>query len=320
MKILVTGANGFVGSAVCRRLLAEGWQVFGAVRRDVRLPAGIETRRIDSIGPHTLWQETLTGMDAVVHLAARVHVMKDRATDPLTEFRHANSEGTLRLARSAAHLGVHRFLFMSSVKVNGEATFGNRFSESDTPTPRDPYGQSKWEAEQGLRRLADSEAMHSTILRPPLVYGPGVGGNFRSLLNAVAAGWPLPFAAVNNRRSLINVENLADAVATALREPGGRCETFLVKDGEDVSTAELIRRIAQAMGRPVRLLPVPLTLLRGLGGLLGKRDVIDRVIGSLQIDDQGFRRRFGWTPPLTLNSGLATTVEWYKNLTPRSGR
>jgi UDP-glucose 4-epimerase len=311
MKILVTGANGFVGTAVCLRLLAEGWQVFGAVRRDVALPDGVLARRVAPIGPHTAWDDALIGMDAVVHLAARVHVMKDRAADPLAEFRHANSEGTLQLARAAARSGVHRLLFMSSVKVNGEATLGRPFRETDDPAPADPYGLSKWEAEQGLQRLAGETALHITIFRPPLVYGPGVGGNFRTLLKAVAGGWPLPFGATDNRRSLIYVENLADAVVTALREPGGQCETFLLRDGEDVSTAELIRRIAKAMGRPPRLWPLPPELLRGLAGLLGKRKAVDRVIGSLQIDDQAFRRRFGWTPPASLDSGLAATADWF---------
>jgi UDP-glucose 4-epimerase len=253
-------------------------------------------------------------MDAVVHLAARVHMMKDRAADPLAEFRRANTEGTVRLARAAAQSGVHRFLFMSSIKVNGEATFERPFTLALAPAPVDPYGISKWEAEQGLQKLAEQTGMHMTILRPPLVYGPGVGGNFRSLLEAVARGWPLPFGAVDNRRSLIFVENLADAVATALGELGGRCETFLLRDGEDVSTAELIRHLAQAMHRPCRLLPVPPGLLRGLGALVGKSGEIERIIGSLQIDDQAFRSRFGWVAPVRLERGLAATAAWFRSI------
>lgn len=286
--------------------------MFGAVRRDVSLPEGVTPRRIAAIGPHTGWTEILAGMDAVVHLAARVHVMTERAADPLAEFRRTNSEGTLRLARAAAHQGVRRFLFMSSIRVNGERTDAHPFSEADDPAPAAPYDISKWEAEQGLRQLAETTAMHTAILRPPLVYGPGVGGNFLSLLKAVARGWPLPFGVVNNRRSLIYVENLADAVAMVLREAGGRCETFLLRDGEDVSTAELIRRIARALHRPARLLPVPPDLLWALGSLLGKRDRAERVIRSLEVDDRAFRQRFGWTPPVTLDSGLAATAEWFR--------
>ncbi len=313
MKVLVTGANGFVGAAVCLRLQAAGWRVFGAVRRDVPLPAGVEARPIAAIGPDAAWTEALAGIDAVVHLAARVHVMKERSADPVAEFRRINTEGTLHLARAAAHLGVRRFLFMSSIRVNGEKTGGRPFSEADPPAPANAFDSSKWQAEQGLRRLAEETAMHVTILRPPLVYGPGVGGNFLSLLKAAARGWPLPFGAVDNHRSLIFVENLADAVALVLREPAGRCETFLLRDGEDISTAELIRKIARTLHRPARLLPVPPALLLGLGGLLGRRAAVERIIGSLQIDDQAFRRRFGWTPPVSLDSGLAATAEWFRH-------
>jgi UDP-glucose 4-epimerase len=313
LRILVTGANGFVGTVVCRRLLAEGWQVSGAVRRAVVLPEGVEKRLVPPIGRHTHWAAALDGIDAVVHLAARVHVMADRAADPLSEFRMANTEGTLHLAQAAEELGVHRFIFMSTIKVNGETTTLSPFTLDDPPAPRDPYGQSKWEAELGLHRLAETAAMRTTILRPPLVYGPGVGGNFRRLLGVVAKGWPLPLGGIDNRRSLIYVENLGDAVAAVLREPGGACETFLLRDGEDVSTPELIRRLARLMGRPARLLAVPPNWLELAGTLIGKSAAVDRLAGSLRIDDSAMHARFGWTPPHSLDAGLAATVDWYKH-------
>lgn len=311
MKVLVTGANGFVGGAVCRRLLAEGWQVFGSVRRQVTLPAGVDARPIAGIGPDTSWRDALAGIDAVVHLAARVHVMQESATDPLAEFRRTNTAGTLHLAQQAAAMGIPRFVFMSSVKVNGETTPSHPFRADDPPAPLDPYGQSKWEAEQGLQGLAPKGPMRTTILRPPLVYGPGVGGNMRTLLNAVARGWPLPVGAIDNRRSLIYVDNLADAVATVLREPAEACETFLLRDGEDISTAELVRRLARLLDRNPRLLPVPPSLLRLAGSLIGKRPAIDRLTGSLTVDDSTIRSRFGWTPPHALNTGLAEMTSWY---------
>lgn len=317
MKVLVTGANGFVGAAVCRRLLAEGWDVLGAVRRDAPLPEGVLPRPVGAIGPDTAWTGALAGVEAVVHLAARVHVLRERTGDPAAEFRRTNRDGTLRLAEAAAHQGVRRFLFMSSIRVNGDQTGERPFREDDAPAPARPFDISKWEAEQGLRRLAEQSAMPMTILRPPLVYGPGVGGNFLGLLTAVARGWPLPFGAVDNRRSLIGVDNLADAVAVALEEPAGRCETFLLRDGEDVSTAELISRLASACSRPARLLPVPAGALLAVAGLLGKRDAARQAVGSLRIDDGAFRRRFGWTPPLSLDDGLRLTAEWFLGQTRR---
>jgi nucleoside-diphosphate-sugar epimerase len=230
----------------------------------------------------------------------------------LAEFRRVNSEATLQLARTAAQLGVRRFLFMSTIRVNGEISVARPFSEADAPAPTNSFDISKWEAEQGLRQLAEDTAMQITILRPPSVFGPGVGGNFLGLLKAVARGWPLPFGAIDNRRSLIYVDNLADAVAFVLREPMEPGQTFLLRDGEDISISELIRKIAGALDCPARLLPVPPALLLGLGGLLGKRGAIERAIGSLQIDDRAFRSRFGWTPPVTLDSGLEATAEWFR--------
>jgi UDP-glucose 4-epimerase len=313
MIVLVTGANGFVGAAVCRRLLAQGHAVIAAVRRpDAVLEPGVERRLVESLGPNTRWAEALSGIDAVVHLAARVHVMADAAADPLTEFRRTNTEGTLHLAREAARLGVQRLVFMSSIKVNGEATTDRPFNAADPAAPMDPYGQSKAEAETGLREITRAIGLTTTILRPPLVYGPGVGGNFRTLLKAVWRGLPLPLGAIDNRRSLIHVDNLAEAVACALaRQAAGQCDTYLLADGEDVSTAELIRRIARAMHRPAHLIPVPVALLRLLGRVTGRSGAIDRLTGSLQVDSSAIRDSLGWTPQVRLDDGLAQTVAWF---------
>ena len=316
MKVLVTGANGFIGRAVCRRLLAAGWEVHGAVRRQVDLPEGVVARRISALGPGIPWAETLAGMRAVVHLAARVHVMRDEAADPLAEYRRVNTEATLHLMREARRVGVGRLVFMSSIKVNGEATEARPFTAADPPAPQDPYAVSKYEAEEGLAELARGSSVRVTILRPPLVYGPGVGGNFLALLRAVARGWPLPLGAVANRRSLLFVDNLADAVAKVMGEPTGECETFVLRDGEDVSTAELARRLGRCLGRPARLPPVPLSLLALAGRLTGRAAAVARLTGSLTVDDSAFRRRFAWEPPFTLDQGLETTAAWFRAAAP----
>jgi UDP-glucose 4-epimerase len=313
MRVLVTGANGFVGRAVCRRLLAEGWDVAGAVRSLAILEAGTEARHIGEIGPDTQWDAALAGIQTVVHLAARVHVMQDTAADPLSAFRRVNTLGTLRLAEAAAQVGVKHFVFISSIKVNGEATVpGKPFRPDDPVSPDDPYGRSKQEAEQGLAELAVRTGMAVTILRPPLVYGPGVGGNLLSLLKILSRGVPLPLGLVDNRRSLLSVENLADAVACCLRaEPQG-CGTYLLRDGEDVSTPGLIRILSAGLVRKAPLFPVPLAFLRLGGTMLGKGSAVSRLLGSLQVDDSAFRSRFGWTPPVTTEDGLRAMAEWFR--------
>jgi UDP-glucose 4-epimerase len=317
VKILVTGANGFVGMAVCRRLLAEGWTPIAAMRRPHPMPDGVETRLVEPLGPATSWNRALDGIDAVVHLAGRAHVMRETEADPHAQFHAVNTAGTLHLARQAAEHGVRRFVFMSSIKVNGEATHGTPFTFEDTPAPSGAYGRSKWEAEQGLARLAQThEHLHVTVFRPPLVYGPEVRGNFLALLRAVARGWPLPLGAIDNRRSLIFVENLADAVATSLREQAAQFETFLPNDGEDVSTPDLIRRMARLMGRPAPLISVPPSWLILAGRLVGRGAAVQRLTGSLQVRGTAFRQRFGWVPPATLDQGLAATVAWFKARQP----
>lgn len=248
------------------------------------------------------------GMDAVVHLAARVHVMSDAAADPLAENRRLNTQATLALARAAMAAGCRHFVFMSTIKVNGEITAEQPFTEADTPRPQDPYAISKLEAEQGLAALAAESSMGVTILRPPLVFGIGVKGNFASLVRAVRKGLPLPLGGIRNRRSLIYAGNLADAVLAALQQPASGARTYLVSDGEDLSTPELIRAIAAAMGRNARLVPVPTALLRLAGWLTGRSAAVDRLLGSLVIDASRIRAELGWSPRHSLKEGLRTSL------------
>jgi nucleoside-diphosphate-sugar epimerase len=310
VKALVTGATGFVGQALVRQMVADGrFAVRAAVRRETGvLPAGVEcvvTGDLSDLNGEVTWQAALSGVDAVVHLAARVHVMRESASDPLTEFRRVNVAPSLELARRAAEAGVRRFVYLSSVKVNGES---GTYTESDAPAPEDAYGVSKHEAEVGLRRIADETGLEVVIIRPPLVYGPGVRANFRALMHAVARGIPLPLGAIDNRRSLVASDNLADFILTCVNHSSARNQTFLVSDGEDLSTTNLIRRLAGAMGRPARLLPVPASLLMMAATLAGQRDAAKRLIGSLQVDISRARRLLNWTPPISVDEGLRRAV------------
>lgn len=301
-SVLVTGANGFVGRALCEHLEGEGWQVVRALRHG-EAPGSV---RIGDIGPDTDWGAALAGCQAVVHLAARVHVMDEHSADPLGEFRAVNSLGTVNLARQAAAAGVGRFVFLSSIKVNGEA---GAFSEADAPTPQDAYGLSKWEAEQGLREVAGQTGMGIVVVRPPLVYGPGVKANFARLMRAVAQRWPLPFGAVDNRRSMIYLGNLTSAIAACLKHPAAAGRTYLVSDGEHVSTPELIRRLGRALEVSPRLLSVPPALIRWLGRALGKKAEVERLLGSLIVDGDPIQRETGWVPPYSMQAGLHATCE-----------
>lgn len=304
MKVMVSGANGFVGRALCAHLGQRGLAAVPAVRR----PAGFAGESVvGEIDGATDWTAALASCDAVVHLAARVHVMHDTAHDPLALYRATNTDATLNLARQAARAGVKRFVFVSSIKVNGEGRDA-AYREADAPAPEDPYAISKWEAEQGLRQLAQETGLELVILRPPLVYGPGVRANFRRLLDLVARGWPLPLGAIVNRRSLLYLGNFVDAIRVCLEHPAAAGQTFLIDDGQPVSTPELIRAIAQAMARPARLLPVPAGLLARAGTLFGKRAAVERLTGSLWVDSALIRTRLGWTPPYSMAAGLAATV------------
>jgi nucleoside-diphosphate-sugar epimerase len=309
-RILVTGASGFIGKALCLELLRRGCSVNGAVRRiesRTVLANGIDPIVVGAIDPATDWNAALAGCDAVVHLAARVHVMDDEAADPLAEFRKVNTDGTLNLARQAAQAGVKRFVFISTIKVNGEGR-DEPYREADAPAPLDAYAISKWEAEQGLQRIAQETGLEVVILRPPLLYGPGVKANFQRLIQAVARDWPLPFGAVRNRRSLLYLGNFVDAIRLCTEHPGAAGQTFLLDDGEAVSTPELIRRLAHAMNRPARLLAVPVGVLQFVGTLLGKRAEVARLAGSLYVDSSAIRSRLGWKPPFSMEEGLAATV------------
>jgi nucleoside-diphosphate-sugar epimerase len=306
--ILVTGGTGFVGRAVVQRLVSvdKSQRVVVAVRRP-GLPwfEGVVPRQGGELSADSSWLDALEGVSAVVHCAARVHVMRDTVSDPLTEFRSVNVEGTLNLARQAAAAGVKRFLFVSSIKVNGELTQpGQFFSAEDKPAPLDAYGISKMEAERGLLEVASKTGMEVVVIRPPLVYGHGAKGNFAAMLRFLRVGVPLPLGAINNRRSLVALDNLVDLIATCISHRAAAGNTFLVSDGEDVSTTDLLRRLGEAMGRPARLVPVPAVWLEYAARLLGKREVAKRICGSLQVDIGKTRRVLGWSPPLSLDEGL----------------
>jgi nucleoside-diphosphate-sugar epimerase len=310
MKVLVTGANGFVGRELDGELLRRGYLVRGALRQfgsGASLVDGAEPVVVGTINAATDWKAALAGCDVVVHLAARVHVMHDKASDPLAEFREVNTEATLNLARQAAQAGVRRFVFISTIKVNGEGR-DEPYREADAPAPLDAYAISKWEAEQGLQRIAQETGLEVVILRPPLLYGPGVKANFQRLIQAVARGWPLPFGAVRNRRSLLYLGNFVDAIRLCVEHPGAAGQTFLLDDGEPVSTPDVARALARAMNRPARLLAVPVGVLQFVGTLLGKRAEVARLAGSLYVDSSAIRSRLGWKPPFSMEEGLAATV------------
>ncbi len=312
-SVFVTGANGFIGQALCRLLTDSGISVRAAVRNS----AGMLDDRIDyisvgGIDGDTVWQEALADVDCVVHLAARVHVMNETVSDPLQAFRRVNTAGSEKLARDAAEAGVKRLVYLSSIKVNGEETWDTPFTAQVDRPPVDPYGLSKWEAEKSLRQISADTGMDVVVIRPPLVYGPGVKGNFLTLLKLVSKGLPLPLGAVKNKRSLVALDNLVDLIKECIVNPRAAGETFLVSDGEGLSTADLIKMIALAMGKTPRLIPVPLPLLNVGAAVIGKRAVAKRLLGSLQVDSSKACQVLGWHPPCSVEREIEQVVEWFK--------
>jgi nucleoside-diphosphate-sugar epimerase len=311
-RVLVTGATGFIGSALCERLAAAGHVVRAALRSDRTVPGCIAEKVVTGDIATADLAMALEGVDAVIHAAARTHVLHDSPANAGL-YTHTNAHGTQRLAEAAARAGVKRFVFLSSIKVNGEEA-SRAYTADDQPCPQDPYGTSKWLAEKALREVAARTGMEAAIVRPPLVYGPGVRANFLRLLRWVDGGWPLPLASVRNRRSLVSVWNLCDLLIRTLLHPSAGGGVWMVSDDVDLSTVELIRQLGAAMGRRVRLLPVPIAALRAGAGLLGKSAEIERLCGSLFVDITRTRRELGWTPPLSAAEGIARTVNWYCQL------
>jgi nucleoside-diphosphate-sugar epimerase len=310
--VLVTGATGFIGRHVCDYLHSAGFPVRVAVRKFTVLPAAWQQIEVGDIGPDTVWDAALAGVECVVHLASYSPAPAANADEVAAAYQRVNVEGSECLARAAAAAGIRRLIYVSTIKVNGESTAANEaFTSATPPQPQDIYGQSKWRAEQIVREIGASGTLETVILRLPLVYGPGVRANFLALLRLVERGLPVPLRCVRNRRSMLYVNNLADAIRHCLDAPRARGQTYLLSDGEDLSTPALIERIAMHLQRPARLWPVPVGILRGAGNLFGKRGLIDRLTGSLVVDSGKIRKDLNWSPPWTLDEGLRATVQWY---------
>ena len=308
-KVLVTGASGFIGRAVVGALDVHRGNVVGAMRRPIDARWAVPS---PFLGDDADWRVPLEGCTVVVHAAGRAHVLNDRIADPLSEFRRVNVAGTLHLAEQAAAMGVHRFVFLSSIGVNGAATaLGSSFSEVGQPNPHNAYALSKWEAEQGLLRMAAENGMEVVIIRPPLVYGPAAPGNFGLLMRWLLRGIPLPLGAIYNQRSLVALDNLVDLIVTCLTHPAAANQTFLVSDGEDLSTTQLLRRMGAALGKPARLIPVPASVLKLGAALVGKPELAQRLCGSLQVDISKTRELLGWRPPVSVDEGLRRAAEGY---------
>ena len=311
---LITGNSGFIGQDFCSGLVQLGMPIVRTVR-SVREGSPMSSPDFFAVGDicaKTNWSAALKDVDCVIHLAARAHVMKETELDPMAAYREVNVAGTHRLAEQAAASGVRRLVFLSSIGVNGTFTHGSSsFAPDDIPCPSENYAISKWEAEQALWEVSAKTGLEVVIIRSPLVYGPGVKGNMLRLLHWVARGVPLPLGAVNNHRSLIGLDNLVDLLIRCVDHTAAVGQTFLVSDGKDLSTPELIRTLAHAMNKPARLLPVPMPLLRTAGSLVGKRAEVDRLVGSLRVDSSHTRALLGWTPPVSVEAGLQKTADWY---------
>jgi UDP-N-acetyl-alpha-D-quinovosamine dehydrogenase len=315
-RFLITGATGFVGSALVRRLLQDNFSITVTVlpgEDPGNLPENVKRVIVPPLSDHSDYSTCLQDIDIVVHLAARVHVMQEIASNPLQEFRKVNLHGTERLARQAAKAGVKRFVFLSTIGVNGNMSGSRVFTEEDVPRPHNNYSISKLEAEISIREISEMTGMEVVIARAPLVYGPGNPGNFLSLLRVISKGIPLPLASVSNQKSFLYVENLVDALASCATHPAAADQTYLVSDGEDVSTPDLIHRVSSALGRPARLFPVPASLIRLAGKLTGKSAAVERLLGSLTVNSSKIRNELGWRPPFSMHEGLRETARWYKD-------
>nr|WP_314487386.1 SDR family oxidoreductase [uncultured Pseudomonas sp.] len=313
--VLITGSTGFVGAALVKQLASL---MTCQVRALVRSKGVVFA---ESVAPVYVGSDYLTsgnvplsGVDVLIHCAARVHVMSDASSDPLSEYRKINVAGTLNLAKQAAQSGVKRFIFISSIKVNGEETqVGTPFTPEDIPAPSDPYGVSKMEAEQQLMSLGKEIGMEIVVIRPVLVYGPGVKANFRSMMSWLNKGWPLPLGAIRNQRSFVALENLIDLIITCIEHPGAANQVFLASDGYDMSTTQLLKQLGEALGRPARLIPVPVSILVRAASLLGRRSAAQRLCGSLQVDIRKSRDLLGWSPPSTVENALRKTASNFQS-------
>lgn len=313
MRVLVTGGAGFIGRALIPPLLEAGHEVIATSRNPDTIIPGARICQIGELGPETDWTEALEGVEAVVHLAARVHVMHEDAADPMAENLRINTEGTAKMAAEAINAGVQHFVFLSTIKVNGEATTAQAFRSRDQPAPKDPYAIAKLEAESALKKLTKIGGVRLDIIRPPLVYGPGVRGNFLSLLELCRRGWPLPLGNIDNRRSLIFVGNLAHLIGHLLGRSGGKGGIYLCRDEGDVSTPELFHRVSASLGVASRIWPFPVPLLKLAGALSGKSAAVSRLTESLVVDDGPTRRDLDWTPPFSMLKGLQETADWFKD-------
>ncbi len=309
-NLLITGANGFIGRALISKLaLQTNYFIRASVRKKtIQFPRQIEVFENMEASGNTNWTDALRGVDVVIHLLARVHVMDEEAADPLLEFRNINVNATIALAKLAAKQGIKRFIFLSTVKVNGESTSNKPFSEFDLPHPQDAYAISKWEAEEALKKISKDTGMELVIIRSPLVYGPNVKANFLKMMQFIKRGIPLPLGAIQNKRSLISIDNLVDFITTAISHPKAAHQTFLISDDEDISTTDLLRRIGKHIGKPVRLIPLHPKILSLLFKILGRQDFGDRLLGSLEVDITKAKKLLAWSPPKTLDEGLRATV------------
>lgn len=316
MRVAVTGASGFVGQAVTTALLSSQHNVHAVVRSPDKnasgLAQGIQTLSVGDIIADTNWMSALAGVDCVVHCAARTHIFNETETDSLAAYRAVNVEGTLQLAEQAAKMGARRLIYLSSIKVDFDQTASagcvNSLNKSFT---KDPYAISKWEAEQALHEVSAKTSLEVVIIRPPLVYGPGVKGNFLSMLGWLNRGVPLPLGAIQNRRSLVGIDNLVNLIVTCIDHPAAANQIFLVSDGEDLSTTELVRQIGTALGTPARLIPVPATLLGLAARMAGKQEVAERLLGNLQVNISKTKETLGWAPLVSMEDGFKKTATWY---------